>query len=131
LRPRISSAPALNDGATTHSTNRPDTASAVASSTPTVNEMTEPNADTGSHASALRYASSASAPTASPHGVVCLMIAQQGLIAERLGGEQRALEIEQVVERELLPALLYESGESGARALDVERRGLAGILPIA
>ena len=115
LRPRISSAPSLNDGATTHSTNRLDTASAVASSTGTVNEITEPNAETGSHASAFWYASSASAPVASPHGVVCLMIAQHGCVAERLGREQRALEVEQVVERELLAALLLERGEARLR----------------
>src|SRR5207302_10535274 len=78
LRPRISSAPAENDGATTHSTNRLDTASAASSSTGIVNEMTDPNAETGSHASAFRYASNALDPVASPHGVVCLTIAQHG-----------------------------------------------------
>ena len=48
------------------------------------------------------------APMASPHGVVCLMIAQHGSLAERIDREQRALEVEQVVERELLAALLRE-----------------------
>ena len=99
-----------------HSTNRLDTASAAASSTGTVNAITEPNADTGSHASAFSYASSASSPTASPHGVVCFTIAQHGLAAERLGREQRALEVEQVVERELLAAALLERRRARRRA---------------
>jgi len=42
-----------------------------------VKEMTEPNAETGSQASAFLYASRALVPVASPQGVVCLTIAQQ------------------------------------------------------
>ena len=59
-----------------HSTNRLATAFAVASSTGTVNAITEPNAETGSQASAFLYASSAVSPTASPHGDVCFTMAQ-------------------------------------------------------
>src|SRR5687768_5731186 len=69
LRPTTASASAVNSGATMHSTNRLDTASAASASTGAVNEMTAPNAETGSHASALRYASIVDVPTASPHGV--------------------------------------------------------------
>src|SRR3712207_6906060 len=44
FRPRVSTAPSENDGATMHSTNSFPTASAAASSTGTVNAITEPNA---------------------------------------------------------------------------------------
>ena len=78
MRPRISTAASLNFGATMHSTKSFATAFAAASSTGTVKEITLPNADTGSQASAFSYASSAPSPVARPHGVVCLTIAQQG-----------------------------------------------------
>ena len=53
LRPRISTAPSANSGATMHSTNRLEIASAASSSTGTVKAITEPNADTGSHGERL------------------------------------------------------------------------------
>jgi hypothetical protein len=71
-----SRAPAsLYSGATMHSTKRLETASAAASSTGTVNAITEPKARHGSQASAFRYASSGAATHGEPQGVVCLMIA--------------------------------------------------------
>jgi len=39
-------------------------------------QITPPNADTGSHAKALRYASSVEPPSPTPQGLVCLMMAQ-------------------------------------------------------
>ena len=131
LRPRISSAPSLNDGATTHSTNRLDTASAVASSTGTVNEITEPNADTGSHASAFLYASSASVPVASPHGVVCLTIAQHGCSPNGSVASSAPSRSSRLLNESSLPPLLREPGEPAAGALDVERRRLTRVLAVA
>ena len=59
-------------GATTHSMNRLDIASAAASSMRRFTETTEPNALTPSVARARSYAASTESPTANPHGVVCL-----------------------------------------------------------
>ena len=52
--------------------------SASAPVTGRLTAITAPNADTGSPASARAYASSSVAPTATPHGLVCLMMAQAG-----------------------------------------------------
>ena len=131
LRPRISTAPALNSGATMHSTNRLDTASAVASSTGTVNAITEPNAETGSQASALLVRVERGRADGEPARRRVLHDRAGRLRRERIDGEQRALEVEQVVERQLLSAALREPGESRARALDVERGRLAGVLAVA
>ena len=78
LRHRISTASSLNRGAIRTSRNWPDSASASSASTGRLRQITPPNADTGSHANARRYASSAEPPTAQPHGLLCLMIAQAG-----------------------------------------------------
>ena len=40
--------------------------------------LTEPKAETGSQISAFEYASRQSVPSATPHGLACLMIAQAG-----------------------------------------------------
>ena len=73
---RRKTSPSLKAGATMHSTKSCAIASAASSSTGTVKAITDPKALTGSQASAFSYASRAERPTASPHGVVCLMIAQ-------------------------------------------------------
>ena len=48
----------------------------------------------------------------------------------RINGEQRTLEIEEIVERELLSASLHERRQSRAGKVDVERRRLIGILSV-
>jgi hypothetical protein len=53
------------------------------------------------------------------------------LRGERLGAEQGALEIEQIVERQLLAAALDETADAGTARLDVERRLLMGVLSVA
>jgi hypothetical protein len=53
------------------------------------------------------------------------------LVAERIGRQERALEVEQVVERELLAAALHEVRQPGTATLHVERRALVGILAVA
>ena len=72
-----------NEGATTTSTKRSLIAWAVARSTTVLNPTTEPNADTGSVARALRNASAAEPATAIPHGVVCLMTLQAGRLLQQ------------------------------------------------
>ena len=62
LRPSDLERVGANCGATMHSTKSLETTSAVSSSTGLLNAITEPNAETGSHASAFLYASSASVP---------------------------------------------------------------------
>ena len=78
LAASTSTAPSSYAGATTTSVKTSATCSAIATDTGTLVAMTPPNADTGSHACALRCASATSAPTAIPHGLVCLMIATAG-----------------------------------------------------
>ena len=73
-----STAPSSYAGATTTSVKTSATCSAIARLTGRLVAMTPPNADTGSHACALRWASATSAPTAMPHGLACLMIATHG-----------------------------------------------------
>ena len=51
---------------------------AIAAVTGRFAAITPPNAETGSHSWALRWASATSAPTAMPHGLACLMIATHG-----------------------------------------------------
>ncbi len=70
------------DGATTTSTNRSLIAWAVASSTTVLKATTEPNAETGSVARALRNASAALPATAIPQGVVCLMTQHAGRVGQ-------------------------------------------------
>jgi hypothetical protein len=70
-----SSARGAKPGATIASTKLGRSSSAACSLTGVLKATTEPKALVGSVASALAYASAASAPIASPHGVVCLMIA--------------------------------------------------------
>ncbi len=53
----------------------PATCSAISTLTGRFVAMTPPNADTGSHACALRWASATSAPTAMPQGLACLITA--------------------------------------------------------
>src|SRR6266481_1943807 len=65
-------------GAAMHSTKSFATSSAVAASTTRLNARTPPNADTGSHASAFRYASRKVPCSAVPHGLLCLMITAAG-----------------------------------------------------
>ena len=54
-----------------------------------------------------------------------------GLSLERVGGEQRALKIEQIIERKLLAALLLERGDPIMAALDVKSAPLTRILAVA
>src|SRR4051812_18506643 len=54
-----------------------------------------------------------------------------GFAIERIGGEEGALQIEQIVEGKLLASLLLERGNPVVPALDVERRALPGILAVA
>ena len=108
FRPSSSAALSAIAGATMHSRKRLDIASAVASSIATMNATTPPNAESGSQASAFCYASSGVAPIASPHGVVCLMIAHATCSRERLDRHQRAVQIEQVVEAQFLAAQLLQ-----------------------
>ena len=54
------------------------TCSAIAALTSRLVAITPPNALTGSVACALRCASATSAPTAIPHGLVCLITATVG-----------------------------------------------------
>src|SRR3954453_17481379 len=63
----------------------------AASSAPTGRFITTtpPNADIGSEASASSYASSTVAPTATPHGVACLMMAHAGTWNEPTGAGPR------------------------------------------
>ena len=65
-------------GATITSVKTSATCSAIATDTGRLAAITPPNAETGSHACALRCASATSAPTAMPHGLACLMIATAG-----------------------------------------------------
>src|SRR3954470_5283975 len=54
-----------------------------------------------------------------------------GFAIERMGGEEGALQIEQIVEGKLFATLLLERGDPVVPALDVERGALSGILAIA
>ena len=74
LRRSTASASGWKLGATTASTNNSASAVAVSASSTVLKPTTDPNADTGSVARALRYASSGVLPSAMPHGVVCLMM---------------------------------------------------------
>src|SRR5713101_8415488 len=67
-----------NPGAAIHSTNSFATSSAVAASTTRLNASTPPNAETGSHARAFKYASSSVFCSAVPQGLLCLMITVAG-----------------------------------------------------
>ena len=49
---------------------------------------------------------------------------------ERIGGEQRAFEVEKIIEREFLAAQLTQGAEPGARFVNIERGVLAGVLAI-
>src|SRR3954467_12041415 len=53
-----------------------------------------------------------------------------GFAIERIGGEEGALQIEQIVEGKLLASLLLERGNPVVPALDLDPRALPGILPI-
>ena len=75
---RTSTAPSSYAGATITSVNTSATCWAISTDTATLVAITPPNAETGSHACALRWASATSAPTAMPHGLACLMIATVG-----------------------------------------------------
>ena len=63
-----------------HSTNSFATSSAVAASTSRLKASTPPNAETGSHASAFRYASRKVVCSAAPHGLLCLMMTAAGFL---------------------------------------------------
>ena len=76
--PKVPRLALLCSTATTTSTKRSLIACAVARFTTVLKAMTDPKAETGSVARAFRNASAADPATAMPHGVVCLMIAQQG-----------------------------------------------------
>src|SRR5207247_1651823 len=75
---KISFARAAKPGAAMHSTNSFATSSAVAASTWRLNASTPPNAETGSHASAFKYASRSVACSAVPQGLLCFMITAAG-----------------------------------------------------
>ena len=62
----------------TTSTNCFATASAVGPSSGRLNAMIPPNAEVGSVLNARWYAVSVSAPSATPHGLACLMITHAG-----------------------------------------------------
>ena len=78
MRVRISSAAGAYDGASTTSVNTSATCSAMATLTSWFVAITPPNALTGSVAWASRCACATSAPTAIPHGLVCLTTATVG-----------------------------------------------------
>jgi len=73
-----SSASGVYDGATSTSTKSWPISSTSARSISRLVAMIEPNADTGSHSNARRYASTRLGADASPLGLVCLMIATVG-----------------------------------------------------
>ena len=73
-----SSASASNAGATTTSVKMSATVRAISTVTGRLVAMMPPNAETGSHSWALRWASAMSVPTAMPHGLACLMTATVG-----------------------------------------------------
>src|ERR1019366_5973689 len=52
------------------------------------------------------------------------------LAREGIGCEEGALQVEEVVERELLAAVLRQCGEPGSPLLDVERGALSGVLAV-
>ena len=83
-------------GAAMHSTKSLATSSAVAASTTRLNASTPPNAETGSHASAFRYASRKVACSAVPQGLLCLMMTAAGLLEFR-GQAARRFEIDKIV----------------------------------
>src|SRR5207237_4375611 len=64
-------------------------------------------------------------------GVLHDRAAGTSFTGERVGGEECALEVEQVVERQLLAAPLDERAEAGAARLDVERGALVWVLAVA
>src|SRR5882672_7406843 len=84
-----------NPGAAMHSTKSFATSSAVAASTTRLNASTPPNAETGSHASAFKYASRRAACSAVPQGLLCLMITATGLenSAARLRAASRSTKL--------------------------------------
>ena len=82
-------------------------------STGRLRKATQPNAETGSAASARSHASSIVAATATPHGFACLTITTAG-IANSRSDAARALEVGEVVVRELLAAELLDPREQMA-----------------
>ena len=82
----------------------------------TLAAITPPNAETGSQAWALRWASAMSAPTAMPQGLACLMMAtaarrSRGTTPGRVG-------VDVVVVRHLLAAQLFGLGQPRRRVPD-------------
>ena len=73
-----STAPSSYAGARITSVNTSATWWAIATLTGPFAAITPPKADTGSQAWARRCASATSAPTATPQGLACLMIATAG-----------------------------------------------------
>ena len=84
--------------------------SASASSTGRLKTSTPPNADSGSQANALSYASLTVSATAVPQGLLCLTITHAGSL-ELVQQPPGRVEVEDVVERERLAVLLGEPGE--------------------
>ena len=103
-------------GAAMHSTKSFATSSAVAASTARLNASTPPNAETGSHASAFKYASSSDACSAVPQGLLCLMITAAGLenSAARLRAASRSTKL--LYESSLPWSCFAPASPSGARA---------------
>ena len=64
----------MNAGATTTSVKMSAIAAAASSSHGPWNATIPPNAETVSHANAFEYASAGVAPSAAPHGLLCLTI---------------------------------------------------------
>src|SRR5579871_6104128 len=89
---KISFALESKPGAAMHSTNSFATSSAVAASTSRLNASTPPKAETGSDASALRYASRSVDCSAVPQGLLCLMMTAAGFLnsAARLRAASRS-----------------------------------------
>src|SRR5262245_30250143 len=84
----------------THSRNKLESSSEAAWSTGRLRATMPPNAETGSHARARANASATVDPSATPHGVLCLMITQAG--SSYSFTAERRLEIDEVVVAELL-----------------------------
>ena len=106
------------------------TCSAIAALTSPFVAITPPNALTGSVACALRCASATSAPTAIPHGLVCLITATHRHVAMVVRGTPRGVRVDVVVVRHLLAVQLLRAGQA-APARGVERGGLVRVLAVA
>src|SRR6478672_1227116 len=95
---------------------------AISTDTGRLTAITPPNAETGSHSCARRWASATSAPTAMPHGFACLMMAT--------GGSAGRVGVDVVVVGHLLAVQLLGRREAAA-PVPVERGRLVRVLAVA